>query len=451
METVVPVTITRFGTCWNSPNAQPTIRVSCKGGQLYSDANCAVPFSTSNHSFSDQLTLYLKASNPSAVGGIIVSAVATVYCSYTHYSSGSNTNSSSQTGHSVVCSKGDIGTAWEVKVTGPDTKVVGQLITMEAQLLPAALKTYFTPEYEWTASGSQPVASYGAPSGKTEQQAMEVIMFEDDRNVENRKKQSVSYYCTGHAGENLAQCRFKLFEDYFDLIDVAKSKVTTIQRPYSKFFSYWANWTTAPGEPPVGVRGMLGVASNAQFLILGGVVSSGQNSSGIMWGAKVNPPIGGEIALCQLVDNWASFTYTAGNSKRYKSSEYELDTSFPAYGISNSVATNYTPITESVEDIIINETYNLYLTDAPGVDLQDDKTMMTLRNDFKTYLLYKPSGGIWVTLELMEWEWHGHAYKNSGVWTLFPSASGNSGGASQDSIELPVWNKNIKPTIYEDV
>ena len=121
------VRYTRSGPCWTAPNAKPTIKVSCSGAQLYSDANGTVPFNTAaTHSFSNQLTLYLVATVHS-FKGVTVSATAWPNCdSYSSSGQNSSSGSNPHAGHNFSCSDSDTGTAWEVKITGPDTKVVGQ-------------------------------------------------------------------------------------------------------------------------------------------------------------------------------------------------------------------------------------------------------------------------------------------------------------------------------------
>jgi len=108
-------------------------------------------------------SLYLIADSASEnMDDVVVSVTGYPNC----YPSSSGYGSSSwvHSGHSnVPCSDGDCVTAWQFKVTGPDTKVVGQLIAMKSEFLaPLLLQTLAQSKakYEWTISGSQPIAGY---------------------------------------------------------------------------------------------------------------------------------------------------------------------------------------------------------------------------------------------------------------------------------------------------
>jgi hypothetical protein len=60
---------------------------------------------------------------------------------------------------------------------------------------------------------------------------------------------------------------------------------------------------------------------------------------------------------------------------------------------------------------------------------------------FLTYLMYRPIGGIWVTLRRLEWDWSAHATKEASGWEGggIPHV-----GTSVDTTELPQWSDHFR-------
>jgi autotransporter-associated beta strand protein len=95
---------------------------------------------------------------------------------------------------------------------------------------------------------------------------------------------------------------------------------------------------------------------------------------------------------------------------------------------------------------LAQRTSSIIRSDSPSEDLSDAYKEVCVHDQFFTYLMYKPEGGIWVTLRRIEWFWTGQAYKLSSCW--------EGGGlddvtANVDSTELPVWENCITNLHFE--
>jgi hypothetical protein len=151
--------------------------------------------------------------------------------------------------------------------------------------------------------------------------------------------------------------------------------------------------------------------------------------------------IGGKFALLQLINFADTNTFPSGvPSVNSSNNLYVLDNGassngFPQYngagGIISADSSSPQPSWSLVDDP------NLAFTGASGV---------TVTQQFKTYLMYQPpyANSIWVTLQLMSWNWNGQSALTNGVWptpTAFPPGvptfSANPSGA--DSTTLPNW------------
>jgi hypothetical protein len=78
--------------------------------------------------------------------------------------------------------------------------------------------------------------------------------------------------------------------------------------------------------------------------------------------------------------------------------------------------------------------------DGPHVILADNDSETSEDVDFSTYLMFKPSGGIWVPLRLITWELHDSAIYNTG-WTAINSHNGEMTEIKSDeeSTDFPHW------------
>jgi hypothetical protein len=93
-----------------------------------------------------------------------------------------------------------------------------------------------------------------------------------------------------------------------------------------------------------------------------------------------------------------------------------------------------------------NTTTNVWFCDAPLVPLPKSSAYVTEDTSFSTYLMFKPSGGIWVPLRLIQWELHDEADPNSaGGWSAYTYS--DQTGTRQDtkikgdtnSVVFPDW------------
>jgi hypothetical protein len=136
----------------------------------------------------------------------------------------------------------------------------------------------------------------------------------------------------------------------------------------------------------------------------------------------------GEYKWVQLVDTSDHYEKDDGTRRRSVSGEFVLDSSYP-YGEPN---------------------------DSPAAYLGPEVRSRTLDDSFQMYLMWNPgtAGAIDVPLRVTPWFW-GFAAVES------PGAPGNINGfvfgtyyspnpASQNTIEFPVWTKNIAEIGYED-
>ena len=90
--------------------------------------------------------------------------------------------------------------------------------------------------------------------------------------------------------------------------------------------------------------------------------------------------------------------------------------------------------------------------DSPFEGLIVDYKNVSVRDQYKLYLMYKPDSvgddSIWVTLRTLEWHWEGSAIKINGVWDLDDEPSpDHSNDPSQLSAILPVWENRIQNLI----
>ncbi|MDR2754165.1 MAG: hypothetical protein LBC20_00530, partial [Planctomycetaceae bacterium] len=203
------------------------------------------------------------------------------------------------------------------------------------------------------------------------------------------------------------------------------------------YTSLWASWSSAPNEPPTGIRPLK--PGDPDALILGGLVN-GNQSPGIMWIANVAaPPIigGGQIALNQLVNGtyqrYIEGTTTPVEKASYTNGNNILDDTFPYY---NPVSVQYT---------LING-------DSPGVELNRTSSSpynkYTANFSFQTYLIYKPVGAvtIWVTLSIINWSWNAvamHQYNTQGNQWKWEASGNTASGSSTLTTILPTWSDNI--------
>jgi uncharacterized delta-60 repeat protein len=161
------------------------------------------------------------------------------------------------------------------------------------------------------------------------------------------------------------------------------------------------------------------------------------NSPGMTWSGAVtttNCP-GGEIELAQLV-NTDSRSIADGTDFRWKRTTegaYVLDPDKKTGDVRN-------------KPIDANATVSFQTDDTPGAPLLG-YNYYYCSDKFVDYLMYRPAGGVWVTLRVVTWSWNGTAIMNleTGHWAC--TDPGYLSGPSSDSTELPTWEHSIKDIV----
>lgn len=212
-----------------------------------------------------------------------------------------------------------------------------------------------------------------------------------------------------------------------------------VEEPGSSFTS-----VTTTATPPVNVR------TNDGFTTLPTLRFGIKSSPGITWTAEVTAgdEQAGEISLVQTVDTYArEVSNTAGPRVKDTNGVYALDdpegTGFYPSGQEGA------PPVGAVHD---NETAQYTSNDSPRTILVG-LTAATREDRFKSYLMYRPSGGdnIWVTLKRMDWYWKGSAQYDGTVWSVVPNSTGSSTNPTgTDSTDLPIWGVRVQDIPMED-
>ncbi len=88
---------------------------------------------------------------------------------------------------------------------------------------------------------------------------------------------------------------------------------------------------------------------------------------------------------------------------------------------------------------------NPNVQDAPYTELPTGISKVTASGNFTMYLAFKPSGGIYVPIRKINWDWSGAATNNSGAWS-------GGGVAHSDPTDAPapttlVWSNSVQNTL----
>ncbi len=174
-----------------------------------------------------------------------------------------------------------------------------------------------------------------------------------------------------------------------------------------------------------------------------------ETSPGITWTGLVATAAGGsgEIGFIQLIQEEGRSVESNGTAWVLSSSnQFVLDGTPPAILYDDGPEAHKSIGDSDAEYIDSNDTPGINL-DSPEYDL----VSADISNNFRVYLMYRPTGidSIWVTLRKMEWYWHG-AVTNNGGWSMLPGASSSSSPSGSDSIELPTWKNHAVNINYEE-
>ena len=160
-------------------------------------------------------------------------------------------------------------------------------------------------------------------------------------------------------------------------------------------------------------------------------------SYGIRFYGQVTTPANGAgtIALVQVVTNTLR-TYTASGGTRWKYSSHGL----------NYVDTFLDVFMFDTKAINASQTQTNADADTPNQGLNCSNITYTVNDQFKTYLIYQPTNGIWVTLQSVCWNWSGSTTNDNSeqcTWTRI-SGSASQNPSAQDDTELPTWIDSIR-------
>jgi hypothetical protein len=135
------------------------------------------------------------------------------------------------------------------------------------------------------------------------------------------------------------------------------------------------------------------------------MLAFGDNTTdGITWNVTVTTPAdgAGNVALTQVVQ------VTNTHILDPQGTQQTLTTG-SAYVLDGTPQYPGTPVA-----LPASREASFAIRDAPGTTLATSIKHQSDSESFKTYLMYQPSGGIWVTLASMTWSWGGAATKGSG-------------------------------------
>jgi hypothetical protein len=87
-------------------------------------------------------------------------------------------------------------------------------------------------------------------------------------------------------------------------------------------------------------------------------------------------------------------------------------------------------------------------TDSPGSPLSSRNNEVTAADSFKMWFMFKPTGGQWVPLRIVTWNWSGVASLSGTNWTL-SSRNWSTNPPSVDAgTTFPQWNNNVKNLLF---
>jgi hypothetical protein len=173
----------------------------------------------------------------------------------------------------------------------------------------------------------------------------------------------------------------------------------------------------------VKVARLIGVGNLA--LTFGG--EQGTDRPGIRWTARVRGPgAPGEFAFTQLmtINRRRVFTLDGGPGP------VTAVTSNGAWVLDEVVHYPMDPLDDSEErdtaPSVMREQVELVSDDSPATPLFQDPRKPEVYSEahveehFRTYLMWKPTGGIWIAVAMMEWFWKGTAVYDPGTqaWSL---------------------------------
>jgi len=164
---------------------------------------------------------------------------------------------------------------------------------------------------------------------------------------------------------------------------------------------------------------------------------------GIKWTVKlIGPPCSGEVAFTQLM--------TIHRRRRTTTDAWETTTSGTEYVLDTVVHYDFEEGGEEdnkTATCMAHESLKLVSEDSPASPLFRNGRFGTLydrleiKESFRTHLMFKPTGGIWVGVGLLEWSWSGTAVYANGGWTL-EERDWTSCPTGTATCRFPLWRRN---------
>ncbi|MEA2563845.1 MAG: hypothetical protein QOH06_5349 [Acidobacteriota bacterium] len=164
---------------------------------------------------------------------------------------------------------------------------------------------------------------------------------------------------------------------------------------------------------------------------------------GICWTVKlIGPPCSGEVAFTQLMK--------IHRRRRTTTGAWETNTSGTEYVLDEVVHYDFEEGGEDDNETATcmdHENLKLVSEDSPGSPLYRNGRHGTLydrlevKESFRTHLMFKPTGGIWAGVGLLEWSWSGTAVYENGEWTL-AERDWTTCPTGTATVRFPVWTRN---------
>lgn len=188
-----------------------------------------------------------------------------------------------------------------------------------------------------------------------------------------------------------------------------------------------------------------GTGGTALSLTFGGDTVT--QKPGIKWTAKVIGPqySTGEFAFTQLMK--------IHRRRRTTEGKWETNTSNGAYVLDE---VEHYPFEEGGEDeketasCMEQEMLKLVSEDSPASALyrslgnrSEVYDKVEVDDAFRTYLMFRPKGGIWVAVALLEWSWSGEAEYDTETSTWILGTNDHSASPSGSAqVAFPLWTNN---------
>jgi hypothetical protein len=158
--------------------------------------------------------------------------------------------------------------------------------------------------------------------------------------------------------------------------------------------------------------------------------AAGSGKHGICWTAKITaPPCRGELSFTQVMTVWRQFTLVDGRIITHTSNDvWVLDEDF-LYGVTERGIEDdgeATTVSCLADECLVLEEADSPSTRLPRTITQPsrvhtlvgDYKKVAVKEAFRTFLMYRPKDGVWVSLADLSWDWAGVAEYEIDKWVL---------------------------------